>query len=537
MRKKFFSFLILVLMSGFFTPFSQARAVNPILGYTTSIDIYLDAFSSVYQSGQAFNWTSATRAYAPLYGNCSGARDFVFNCAVADSKKIACTVSNDLYYTTPWYGNSPIYFEEDGWHTFKHSFYDDGTGQLLVRMEIIKDGVVKKMWEFNTTDRIGIDVAGPRHGWFSVNNLSSPLGYSRLPIDNSNYCDNDACFFEQGFETDASGWFSSINGRYPYRVANSESAFLAASGNYYAMASYDSFTAWGDDHLAPRNDCTWPNTVTPARDAAIISPVDSQVVTGSLSIEAELYNDNSDDGLDWWVKTGECAISEGDIKAGNIGLAVSSVYAWNNNLLTATVDASAWAPGNYCFIFDPKESGIETDIRLSQDFSVIDNLKPEVVITTPEDGAEIKGAVNIQASAADANLASCRLAVKTVENEVVKDVFFQIYTASECTAGINYPWDTNTALTPDGSYTIAFQAFDSSYVDDTSLNNWHEDVHVVTVKNTVVVTPPKDICLRPYDKDDCKKGGWKFMKGYGFQNQGECVSFLESAFNANGCKY
>ena len=194
-----------------------------------------------------------------------------------------------------------------------------------------------------------------------------------------------------------------------------------------------------------------------------------------------MYNDTSDDGLDWWVKTGECASSEGDIKAGNIGLTVPSVYAWSNNLLTATVDASAWAPGEYCFIFDPKESGTETDIRLRQDFSVIDNLKPEVVITTPEDGAEIKEAVNIQASATDANLTSCRLAVKTVENEVVTDVFTQTYSAQECTSGINYLWDTNTTLTPDGNYTIAFQAFDSSYVDDTSLNNWSEDVHAVNV--------------------------------------------------------
>ena len=88
MRKKFFSFLILVLMSGFFTPFSQVRAVDPILGYTTSVDIYLDAFSSVYQAGQVFNWTSATRAYDPLYGNCSGARDFVFNCGISSSKKM-----------------------------------------------------------------------------------------------------------------------------------------------------------------------------------------------------------------------------------------------------------------------------------------------------------------------------------------------------------------------------------------------------------------------------------------------------------------
>lgn len=543
MRKKFFSFLVLVLMSGFFTPFSQSQAVGETLGYSTSIDIYLDVDNPNYINGQMFNWSSATRAYDAQNGNCSGARDFAFSCSFSvylGVNSFMCTVSdNPLNYIPPYApGSDTLYGMSTGWYTFKHGFYDDGTGNLLVKMNIIKNGVVLKTWEFDTNYKIGVDVGGPRHGWFSKNELTHPLGYSRLPIDNSKYCDSFNCVFEQGFEADANGWFPRTTaGRYPYRVANSESAFLAATGNYYAMASYDSFTSWGDNPASPRNDCSWPTTPTPVRAAEIISPNSGQVISGDLSLEAKLFNDISNDGLAWWVKTGACSDETGAAKIGNVGVAMATPYVWDNKLFTATASTTSWAPGQYCFVFDPQESETETDIRLTRDFSVVDVTKPVVAINNPEDNTTVKGVVNIQASASDANLTRCRLAIKTEINDQVVEVFSQDYNASQC-GQISYTWNTDTTASPDGLYSIAFQAFDSSYVSDSDVNNWHEDVHTVTVDNKIIVTPPVDICLRPYDKDDCKKGGWALMgDGYNFKNQGDCVSFLESAFNANGCKY
>ncbi len=533
MRKKFFSFLILVLISGFFTPFNQLQAIGETLGYTTSIDIYLDVDNPSYVNGQMFNWTSATRAYDPNQGNCSGAHDFVFSCGFSETKKFICTATNDVNYLTPEAGPVLADINKSGWYNFKHSFYNDGTGVLLVKMDIIdKSGTNFGHWELrDPAYRVGENIGGNRHGMFFKNSLGV------LAIDEARRTEYTGDVYYQSFESSIAGWFDTnpFSDVY-YRMTNIASGtdgITASHGSFYTAVK-ESFTSWGE--YSYETSCAWPVTPNPVREAEIISPTLDQVISGSLSLEAKLYNDNSNDGLDWWVKFGSCS-ETGAAKIGNVGVATVTQYNWDNNLFTASDDTSTWAPGKYCFIFDPKESLGESPIRLERDFSVIDNIKPEVMIITPADGAEVKGTVTIQASASDANLATCRLAVKTVKDEIVEDVFSQTYLAADCAAGISYDWNTNTTLTPDGNYTIAFQAFDSSYIDDTNLNNWSEDVHIVSVKNTTTETPPEDVCLRPYDKDDCKKGGWKLMDGYDFKNQGDCVSFLESAYNAHCYKY
>ncbi len=148
------------------------------------------------------------------------------------------------------------------------------------------------------------------------------------------------------------------------------------------------------------------------------------------------------------------------------------------------------------------------------------------------------------------------------------------FNADTCRAGISVDWNTAADNIASGDYIISFQAFDGA--------NMGEDVHRITIQSPVAetctawtysdwgacvggtrtrtieasfpvgceggtpealsetCTAPVDLCIRPYEKEDCMKGGWKYAEKllhYNFRNQGDCVSFLESAYNAHCYKY
>lgn len=50
----------------------------------------------------------------------------------------------------------------------------------------------------------------------------------------------------------------------------------------------------------------------------------------------------------------------------------ADAFAWDGHLFTASTDTSSWAPGTYCFVFNPREEAGEQDVRLTREFYVAD---------------------------------------------------------------------------------------------------------------------------------------------------------------------
>ncbi len=111
------------------------------------------------------------------------------------------------------------------------------------------------------------------------------------------------------------------------------------------------------------------------REAGITSPGDGDHVSGSTNFEAYLIDDD-EDPVQWAVRKGTCAAGQGTV-FGNVD-GYNDPYAWDYNSETythnfsATADTCEWEPGDYCFVFNPKEDGGEADIRLTREFVVED---------------------------------------------------------------------------------------------------------------------------------------------------------------------
>lgn len=154
--------------------------------YKTSLDIYLDVDGG-NANDTRFDFTSAV--YKP---DATHRRDFVFNCGFYDDTgtpgsgdRFICSASNNAlranaYPKNP--GKDPIVVtDSDGWFTFEHHFYDDGSGVLAVDLSIYDaSGNLVNTWTLNdATDIIGDTVGGNGYGWFALQE------FNLLAIDNT----------------------------------------------------------------------------------------------------------------------------------------------------------------------------------------------------------------------------------------------------------------------------------------------------------------------------------------------------------------
>ena len=99
----------------------------------------------------------------------------------------------------------------------------------------------------------------------------------------------------------------------------------------------------------------------------ITKPEAGVTVSGSVLFEA-LYWDDDPLNVQWAVRNGTCAAATNTV-FGNVD-GFNDSYTWDGNLFQATADTSTWVPGDYCFVFNPKESSGEGDVRLTQ-FNVV----------------------------------------------------------------------------------------------------------------------------------------------------------------------
>jgi len=145
---------------------------------------------------------------------------------------------------------------------------------------------------------------------------------------------------------------------------------------------------WHDDCGAGRTGA-WTAPAGSAvylRTAEITSPTSGEVVSGLVSFNATLNDKDGNDSVQWAVRQGTCAAGVGTVW-GNVD-GHSDSYTWEDgHSFSTTADTSLWAPGDYCFVFNPTESAGDAAIRLTREFVVVnpDMTAPtaDLVFTTP----------------------------------------------------------------------------------------------------------------------------------------------------------
>lgn len=101
----------------------------------------------------------------------------------------------------------------------------------------------------------------------------------------------------------------------------------------------------------------------------ILEPEEDEIVFGMVDLVAT-YDDGddvNDDAVQWAVREGTCA--PGSNVAGNVG-GLTDPYDWDGADFSATVDTAGWAPGMYCFVFNPTDDAGQDDIRETREFFV-----------------------------------------------------------------------------------------------------------------------------------------------------------------------
>lgn len=122
----------------------------------------------------------------------------------------------------------------------------------------------------------------------------------------------------------------------------------------------------------------------------ITSPVaDHDVVSGVHDFTAEYVdNDPTVDNIQWAIRAGTCAAGTGTV-AGNVD-SYSNPSSFVGSAFSATVDTSSFAPGEYCFVVNPKEQNGEPDLRATRKFVIEEPPTSEVTICKYDNANEPK---------------------------------------------------------------------------------------------------------------------------------------------------
>jgi hypothetical protein len=113
----------------------------------------------------------------------------------------------------------------------------------------------------------------------------------------------------------------------------------------------------------------------PIRYGEITNPGAGEVVYGSVTFAAALYNDDTDAGVQWAVRFGGCEAG-GDTVWGNVD-GYTDPFTWDGQSFSSTADTAAWEPGLYCFVFNPREDPGEAAVRETSLFTVVEEEQPE----------------------------------------------------------------------------------------------------------------------------------------------------------------
>jgi len=196
------------------------------------------------------------------------------------------------------------------------------------------------------------------------------------------------------FHTGTPTWIVSGN------VDGSNVSFLVDydSSSYYVNVTgtikFDG-TMSGTATSSSNQKFTWSTTSGATvfnRHAEITFPTEGQTVSGSVSFDAVLTDDDTNDSVQWAIREGTCAAGVGTV-FGNVD-GFNDSYTWINNVFHAQADTSSWVPGNYCFVFNPSEDSGEANIRLTRNFVLVDAIAPTKADVLIESGVPGKGLEN-----------------------------------------------------------------------------------------------------------------------------------------------
>jgi hypothetical protein len=111
-------------------------------------------------------------------------------------------------------------------------------------------------------------------------------------------------------------------------------------------------------------------------DGRITSPSDGEILlVGDMLTLGAWYDDDDPNGVQWAVREGTCAAGTNTV-AGNVD-GFNTPYTFEEttyprSVFDSSIDTAGWALGDYCFIFNPRETGHEPDMRLTQWFRIAD---------------------------------------------------------------------------------------------------------------------------------------------------------------------
>jgi hypothetical protein len=168
-----------------------AGSVFPSGGYVTELAIYLDVAWATTHPDVRFDWLSSINDNTGSF-----LRDFAFNVGTQPSGAAGFYINAATNSTrgssypentcpspsaAPNICRTPAFITTSGWYTFRHTFHDDGSGNLAVDFTILdKDGnlVPGASWTIYSGDRTS-SVGGTAYGWFPNEEIPD------LAIDNS----------------------------------------------------------------------------------------------------------------------------------------------------------------------------------------------------------------------------------------------------------------------------------------------------------------------------------------------------------------
>ncbi|MGI9641256.1 MAG: hypothetical protein ACR2N9_00585 [Acidimicrobiia bacterium] len=171
----------------------------------------------------------------------------------------------------------------------------------------------------------------------------------------------------------------------------------------------------------------------------ITSPASGDILlTGDMLMLGATYIDDDSNGVQWAVREGTCAANT-DTVAGNVD-GFASLYTFIGDEFASMIDTSGWAVGDYCFIFNPRETGNEPNMRLTQWFRVADghiNGGGQIIQDDPDSKKPFKVSFGGHLWQFD-TAAECDWTVQ-FHKVSIEDVTGGTFHGSSCTAPGDYP--------------------------------------------------------------------------------------------------
>lgn len=390
----------------------------------------------------------------------------------------------------------------------------------------------------------------------------------------------ETAVWDQGFESDASGWLDSDDAWYGSleRVASGTNGITSSEGSWHAEVSGDASSGPFSRFDTYRD--TWPGSWTSELDV-YLDPSWSSGEGFEYSVAASGSDGNHQRDYIFHVTKDT---SSGELYVGGSNNTNFAAREDLESINHFTVTEAGWYTLQH--VFYENAGALAVDLNLLDDtgtvvftetrfnaadtipaevggnryawFTIVnvpgglavdehqlildlpDTEPPVVSITEPVAGEEIRGMVDILGSVTDNDVLShYNLSLYPGDVDLSDG---QTHTADRlddarwCSGTVSITddvsgvlcddWDT-TAY-EDGEYQIRLAARDAEGNRDPSdpYTGGTTSVHVISVTIDNV----------PDSADSCKKGGWEAFVSPSFKNQGDCVSYLNSNENAVGNK-